>query len=101
MERECAIKQKFKRGEIVKVADKMPPCMEHFETGFIGVVEYTYAQQYGGDDIKSYSLIMLDDNKKPIDSIAWYKENQLTIVSEDTERGEKLIEEFNRRGFNN
>ena len=69
--------QKFPRGCRIKVCDEMPHHMRHFICGFEAIVQYTYAQQYGGDNIDSYSLIRLDAEGKAIDSTAWYKENQL------------------------
>ena len=88
--------QKFGRGCRVKVDDKMPRCMSHFEKGFEGIVAYTYAQKYFGDDIGSYCLVVLDDNRKPINSISWYDESQLTILSDDTADGKRIIEEYEK-----
>lgn len=87
-------KQKFPRGSFVKVSNTMPSYMSHFEKGFIGVVEYTYAQRYGGSDIDSYSLIVLNNKGKPINSIAWYEEDQLTLVDSDTTKGKEIIEKW-------
>jgi len=68
----------------------MPSSMSHFPKGFYGVVEYTYGQKFGGSGVDDYSLIILDDNT-PVNSCAWYRENQLTLVEEDTRLGLKLI----------
>jgi hypothetical protein len=85
--------QKFKRGFRVKVADEMPEGMKHFTKDFEGIVEYTYAQKYEcPDEIDDYSLIQLDEEGNPVNSIAWYLENQLTLVSDDVEAGLKIIE---------
>jgi hypothetical protein len=88
--------QKFSRGVKVKVADEMPPTMAHFPKGFEAIVEYSCAQKYGGNDIKSYSLIMLADGK-PVNSIAWYYEHQLTLLDDDIETGIKIIEQYKNR----
>ncbi len=93
--------QKFPRGTWVKVSNEMPPCMSHFEKGFIGIVNYTYAQKYWGDDVKSYCLIMLDKDNKPINSIAWYYEDQLTLVSNDIDTGIQIIKAFKERNKDN
>ena len=85
---------KFKRGSKVAVCKEMPSYMSHFENGFNAIVEYTYAQKYGGDDIDSYSLIVLDDNNEPINSISWYEENQLTLISDDLAKGKEIIEKY-------
>lgn len=86
--------QKYKRGQRVKVADKMPSHMAHFEAGVEAIIEYTYAQKFWGDDVDSYSIIVLDNNGNPIGSIAWYHEDQLTLLDEDVEPGLKIIESY-------
>lgn len=68
--------------------------MAHFDSDFNAIVEYTYAQKYGGDDINSYSLIQLDENDNPINSISWYEENQLTLISDDLAKGKEIIERY-------
>lgn len=86
--------QKFPRGSKVMVAEIMPPYMFHFECGFEAIVEYTYAQKFWGDDINSYSLIQLDDKGEPINSIAWYEENQLTLIDDNVNRGIQIINNY-------
>jgi len=86
--------QKFPRGTRVLVAETMPDMMSHFPTDFQAIVDYTYAQKYWGDDIDSYSLIMLDEKGEPYNSIAWYQENQLTLIDDNTAYGIKLIESY-------
>ena len=85
---------KFQRGSKVAVCKEMPSYMSHFESGFNAIVEYTYAQKYGGDDINSYSLIQLDENDNPINSISWYEENQLTLISDHIAKGKEIIERY-------
>jgi len=87
-------KQKFKRGAKIRVCKEMPPNMSHFDSDFEAIVEYTYNQKYGGGDIDSYSLIMLDENGDPINSIAWYEENQLTLIDNDIKTGLKIISNY-------
>ena len=86
--------QKFPRGTRVKVADEMPPHMSHFESGFEGIVEYTYGQKYGGDDINSYSLIVLNKEGQPINSIAWYYVSQLTLIDSNIQKGLEIINSY-------
>jgi hypothetical protein len=83
-------KQKFPRGSIVKVGN-MPSYMSHFTSNFIGVVVGTYATQYGGDDYKSYTLLILDKNLNYEEVTSWYKEDQIELISDDTLLGEKII----------
>lgn len=87
-------KQKFKRGQFVKVADEILPYTSHFDAGFIGVVQYSYAQEYGGDNYSEYCLIKLDDNGKPIDEIAWYDEELLTLYDDNIKKGLEIIEQY-------
>ena len=86
--------QKFPRGSKVAVCKEMPSCVSHFESGFNAIVQYTYAQKYGGDDINSYSLIKLDENDNPINNISWYTENQLSLISDDLVKGKDIIERY-------
>ena len=41
------------------------------------------------------SLIMLKNNV-PVNAIAWYEENQLTLISNDIKDGLKIIKEYIR-----
>jgi len=67
--------QKFPVGSRVKIADDLGDSMSHFPSGRMANVEYTYAHAYGGNDNKSYSLIV-----DGYGSVAWYNEWQLEIV---------------------
>lgn len=67
--------QKFHIGARVKIADDLGSSMSHFPSGKLATVEYTYAHAYGGEDVKSYSLIV-----DGIGSVAWYHEAQLENV---------------------
>ena len=86
-------KQKFPRRSRVKVTDTMPDHMKHFTCGFEGIVEYTYGQKFCDDCHDEYSLIVLE-NGKPINTEAWYEEDQLTLVDGDTTKGLKIIEDY-------
>ena len=85
--------QKFPKGSRVKVADEMPWYMTHFPSGFEAIVEYSYAQKYGTDNVRDYSLIVLSDGR-PINSIAWYKDFQLTLLDSNIDANLKLIERY-------
>jgi len=87
--------QKFTRGSRIKVNDVMPDTMWHFEAGFEAIINYSYRQKFGGTCTNhSYSLIQLDEQGSPINSIAWYYESQLTLVDDDTQKGHAIIEEY-------
>ena len=89
-------KQKFPIGSKVKVVKDLPRYMFHFPSDFEAIVKGTYKQLcgVGKSGYKDYSLIMLDDRGKPVDSLAWYEEDQLTLVSDDTKAGKKIIKKF-------
>jgi len=90
-------KQKFRRGTLVYDNDI---CTMYHGQGegkpTTCVVEYTYKQKYGGNarQGKIYSVIILDKNMNPVNTLAWRDEGQLrlTEVGEDTELGFKIIE---------
>jgi len=93
--------QKFKRGSRVHIADEMPPSMRHFQHGIDAIVEYTYAQKAKHDrrysqsgDFKTYSLLLLDAEGKPTGPVAWYEEEQLSLLSEDIHTGLDIIEQY-------
>ena len=89
------MEQKFRKLTFVKVADKLPSYMSHFDSGFIGIVDGTYSQLYHGPDIKNYCVYKIENNKV-VNKIAWYDESHLTALEEqDTLRAEQMIEDYN------
>ena len=89
--------QKFKRGSKVHICKDMPKNMSHFKSGFDAIVEYSYAQKYGTDDIKKYAVIELSEFGQPIGSNAWYHKDLLTLLDNNIEVGKKIIEDYNYR----
>ena len=88
------MKQKFRKLTFVIVDKEMPSMMRHFDSGFVGIIEGTYSQLCGGDDIKPYSLYKIE-NDKIVNSISWYDESQLTrLPKQDRSKAEKMIEEY-------
>lgn len=87
--------QKFKRGNLVKYTRK-----ENVAYGFDGIallmkekitihkviIEGSYADLYGGDNIEDYSVIFLDTGN----SLAWVEEEELELLEEG---GEYLLEQ--------
>ena len=67
-------KQKFQKGDYVRVAKDLGPCMTHFKKDCDAVVIGSYADQYSGDDIESYTIYI-----EGHDEISWYHEWQLTL----------------------
>lgn len=68
-------KQKFAKGTRVHIAKDLGPGMSHFESDLNATVQHSYAQAYGGNDFKSYSL-----DVDGIGEVAWYDESQLTKI---------------------
>jgi hypothetical protein len=88
------MKQKFKKLSFVHVCKDMPSEMRHFPSDFDAIVEGTYKQLCGGDDVDSYSLYMLQ-NGKIVNCISWYYEDQLTLLPyQDKIQAKKLIEKY-------
>jgi len=78
--------QKFKRGNLVHVDKELGSMMTHFENDKDAIIVGSYADQFGGNNTKSYTLIFLDDGCE----VSWYEEHQLTLIDEG---GEHLFEE--------
>ena len=70
-------KQKFKKGTIVRIADDLGESMSHFDKGCLAVVAGTYSQQYGGTNVNSYTLYIID-KRSIVCRCSWYEEHQLT-----------------------
>jgi hypothetical protein len=71
--------QKFKRGDVVRIADDLGPSMDHFDgKGEAAVVMGSYADEYGGENTSSYTLMLEDGNE-----VSWYEEHQLTFIRRD------------------
>ena len=86
--------QKFSKYSFVHVGNNMPPEMAHFEKDFDAIVEGTYAQLYWGEDTEDYAVYVLE-NGVLVNQIAWYSENQLTLLPEqDVGLAKKLIKAY-------
>lgn len=81
--------QKFLRGQRVKVSKSAPNIYKDCEA----IVEYSYSQKYSvksgfgtKENAKSYCLLIIED-KKPINSVSWYEEEDLALVDKDVKKG--------------
>lgn len=72
--------QKFKHGDVVKIADEMPAWMSHFESGQEVCILSSYRDQFGGDNVNDYTVMFLDGS-----ICSWYPESLLTFVRHDPE----------------
>lgn len=67
--------QKFCKGDYVRVAKDLGPCMSHFTADCDAIVIGSYKDRYGGNDTKSYTLHL-----KGRGETSWYEEWQLTLI---------------------
>lgn len=82
--------QKFKRGDVVHIAADLGRSMSHFTNDKDVVILGSYADQFGGSNTKSYTVLFTDNGNK----VSWYKEHQLTFIRH---RGEELITKITER----
>ena len=76
-------KQKFKRGNLVKIAKDLGDSMSHFENDKEAIIVGSYADTYGGNDTNSsYAVMFLDTGGQS----SWYYERQLTLINEGGKR---------------
>lgn len=76
------MKQKFVRGDLVKVADVFPQNMSHFQgRGDLAIVAGSHADQYGSSIRHEYSLFFppLEGNSYN-GKASWYSEDLLAMV---------------------
>jgi len=81
--------QKFKKGNLVHIAKDLGSMMSHFENDKDVIIVGSYADKYGGNNTKSYTVMFLDTGGQS----SWYEEHQLTLVDEG---GEHLFEQANK-----
>ena len=90
--------QKFRTFTKVKAIKGKEKNIDCFCCNNSFIVEGTYSQLCGGNDIKSYSLYVLsEDEKEIINCIAWIKEKHLTACENQNtkEHYEDMIEKYN------
>ena len=54
-------KQKYKRGNLVHIAKDLGDHMSHFTSDKDVIIVGSYADQYGGSDTDSYTVMFVDD----------------------------------------
>lgn len=67
--------QKFHRGDLVHVAKDLGPSMSHFTSDVDAIVIGSYHDQYGGGNIRDYTLHLKGDGQ-----CSWYSEHQLELL---------------------
>lgn len=90
-------KQKFKRGNLVEVLtghqiwsskDGVQDISPE-DVGRKAIIEYSYAEKFGGSNVDDYSIIWQDTGY----SLAWKRTNELKLIDEG---GEYLFDEANQ-----
>lgn len=74
------MKARFNTGDIVHVKAKLGPMMSHFRADADAIVVGNYQQQYGGNDVDSWTIIFCDDDNE----VSWYKTAQLRFLRRGT-----------------
>lgn len=67
--------------------------------GFVGIVDYTYAEKYGGNNFRSYCVYSCKINRNrevEVDNhVSWYQENQLELNSyQNKEKAKELVDAY-------
>lgn len=81
--------QKFKRGDVVHIAADLGQSMSHFTKDVDVVILGSYADQFGGGNVKDYTVLFCSNGNE----VAWYEEHQLTFLYYG---GEKLISKIKK-----
>ena len=71
-------KQKFNKGSLVRVAKNLGSSMSHFQSDCDAIIIGSYADQFGGEDVKSYTIYI-----KGSGETSWYNEHQLELIEEN------------------
>lgn len=92
------VKQKFFRGQRVRLAKKFPKEMSHFGgKGKEAIVIGSYRDQNDGGDVDSFSLLLLikgDKNLNKAYECSWYDSNMMSLISDNRKKGEQIIQNY-------
>lgn len=68
--------REYRHGDLVRIADDLGPHKIHFEKGCEAIIDYSYAERYGGDDRDSYAVIFPETGNR----VSWYQGGELTFI---------------------
>jgi hypothetical protein len=87
--------QNFFRGHRVKVTEELPKNMNHFQSGCEAIIIGSYSDIYDSDAVHDhiYTLLLLIGNEDLWYTSAWYPEKCLTLMDNDRDTGENMIQE--------
>jgi uncharacterized protein YoxC len=80
--------QKFHRGDVVHIVKDLGESMSHFTADKDVVILGSYADQFGGTDTESYTVLFIEDGNES----SWYHERQLTFLRHEGEEFIKKIQ---------
>lgn len=93
--------QKFKKGDLVKVDDKMPEWMSHFDCGMKAYIVGSYRDQYGGgrSNEKQYTIMYQPEwlGGRKWTRSSWYDEHQLTLIKARDMAAIEFVEKEQRK----
>lgn len=83
-------KQKFNRNDFVRtLTDRI------HGAGQLAIIEGSYKNIYGGDDVTNYAVWILNKaGTKIVNSVAWYDESELEFVKVDNDLANQLINDY-------
>jgi len=92
------MKQKFHKGDLVRIAKDLGPTMNHFDADCEAIIVYSFAEKYGGGNTKGYCLCIKNRGK-----VSWYNEHQLTLIKSNqinllVQWEKEIEEEVNKKG---
>jgi hypothetical protein len=70
------LEQVFKKYDHVRITDALDDSMSHFPSGQEAIVIGSYADQFGGSNVDSYTLHI-----KGRGEVSWYQTRQLTLIA--------------------
>jgi hypothetical protein len=73
------MKQQFFFGDLVHITKDLPQSMRHFECDQPAIVLYSYAEQFGGNDVENFSVFLIESQ----DEVSWYHPENLTLIEPD------------------
>lgn len=82
--------QKFRHGDLVRVADDLGSSMAHFTKSCNAIVMASYYEQFGGSSTKDFDYTIFIEGGG---ETSWYHEHQLTFIRHAPE----LLETWNER----
>ena len=72
------IMQKFNKYDYIRIVKDLGCFMSHFQGDCDAIIIGSYADQFGGKDIKSYTVYLKGQGQ-----VSWYREHQLILIEKN------------------